>query len=366
MMQRATIAVVSDVSLGYGSPQVGALARSLSEHFGATAMVYEPDQSQRPPCLRQHNGMDVQRIATDVTPYSLSGRIQYLTAVARRLNALRPAIVAMMNTYCLPALAKLNYRPRQTVYVLSEMIAPYGRLAEAMNRWLGARIDLIVFPEANRARIDAERCMLTGIPTAVLYNCADAPEHPAQDIEKRLPRLYYGGAINVESGVAGMLLHRSMRDLPVDVYGDVTGASCATILRRFERHPGLHYHGCVDADALRAARRERAYSLVMYRPTSESTRYAAPNKFFEAIADGVPPIATPHPQCREIVQRYRCGIVARDWSTKAYGDAVKRGMDMLGTRRYARLVENCVRATREELNWKRQFEKVTPLLTPAA
>lgn len=362
----ASIAVVSDVSAGYGSPQVLLLARSLSELFAAAATVYEPDQSHRPPQDMHENFVALHRVVTDVTPYGLTGRIQYVTQVARQLNESRPDVVVILNTYCLPVLAKLHYRPRQTLYVLSEMAAPYGRLAVATNRELASRIDLIVFPEANRARLDVARCGFTGIPTAVLYNCSQPAPNAPTELTARQPRLFYGGAISTATGVAQRLTHKSLRELPFDVFGEVTGPDGAAILRRFAHRENLLYHGCVDAETLATARRTSAFSIVTYRPTNESTRFAAPNKFFEAIADGVPPIATPHPQCCEIVERYRCGLIARNWSFAAYRDVLHRAMDYFGGPRYARLVENCRRAAREELNWNRQFEKLKPLLSSAA
>lgn len=361
-----SIAVVSDVSCGYGSPQVLLLARSLGEHFGAPTTVYEPDQSHRPPQINAEGDIALRRVATDVTPYGLTGRIQFVTEVARQLNEARPDVVAIHNTYCLPVLAKLGYRPRATIYVLNEMVAPYGRLAVAMNRTLASHVDLMVFPEANRARIDAARCGFAGIPTAILFNCSQPAETKPMEWSARRPRLFYGGAINTATGVAQRLTHASLRELPFDVYGEVQGADRLAILRRFARRANLSYHGCVDAQTLAAARRSCAYSIVTYRPDSESLRYAAPNKFFEAIADGVPPIATPHPQCCEIVERYRCGLIARNWSFAAYRDVLHRAMDYFGGPRYARLVENCQRAAGEELNWQRQFEKLTPWLSSAA
>ncbi len=127
------IAVVSDVSLGFGSPQVQSMARSLVTHFRAPAMIYEPDSSGRPPVTLEGEGIHVRRITTDFSPYSSSGRIQYVRRTAECLNQERPAIVVIFCTFALPVLARLNYRPRTVIYSLIS----YKTTWCLLNFWLG-------------------------------------------------------------------------------------------------------------------------------------------------------------------------------------------------------------------------------------
>ena len=53
------------------------------------------------------------------------------------------------------------------------------------------------------------------------------------------------------------------------------------------------------------------------QPVTTAQRYAAPNKFFDAIACGTPPICAPHPQCVEVIRKWRCGLLVDDWSSEA-------------------------------------------------
>ncbi len=360
------IAVVSDVSLGFGSPQVQSLARSLAEHYNAPVTIYEPDQTGRPPRPVVGESVRVRRIGTDVSPHSRPGRIEYVLNTAAELNRERPDIVLFCCTFTLPVLGKLAYRPSSVIYALIEMIAPYGRFDMAMNRAFAPRIDMLIVPEENRARLDMQRCGFAAKPLAVLYNVSDAPQVAPTPVATRLRRLYYGGAISTGLGLAEYLLHPDMQSVPLDLYGDVGGTDRAALLQRLhDTTCEPRYLGCCDAESLARLRRHYAYAIVMYRPTTDHTHYAAPNKFFEAIADGVPPIAAPHPQCQMIVERYECGILMRDWSFEAYRDAVHEALQIFGTRRYARMVKNCERAVRAELNWPAQFAKLERLL-PAA
>lgn len=364
--QSARVAVVSDVSVGFGSPQVQSLARSLAAHYQLPATIYEPDQSGRPPRFVADGEIPVHRAATESSPFSTAGRIEYVLHVAEELNRERPSVVAFFCTFTLPVLVKLHYRPRVVVYDLIEMVAPYGEQDIALNRHLAAKIDVLIFPEENRARLDMQRCGFGGKPMAVVYNVSDAPSTRVVHPSNRQRRLFYGGAISSDLGLADFLLHPEMASVPLDLYGDVAGPDQAALREQLQGTVGEpRYHGCVDAKTLATLRRNYAYSIVMYRPTLEHTLYAAPNKFFEAVADGVPPIVAPHPQCKLLVERYECGIVMRDWSFEAYRDAVELALSAYGTRRYRRLVRNCLRAVRAELNWGTQFAKVRALL-PAA
>ena len=90
----------------------------------------------------------------------------------------------------------------------------------------------------------------------------------------------------------------------------------------------------------------------------ENQLYAAPNKFFESIADGVPPIAAPHPQCKMMIDRYKCGILMRDWSEGEFFSALDQALRLYQTDSWYEMVSNCGTAVRQELNWDHQFEKL--------
>lgn len=361
------IAIVSDVSVGFGSPQIPSLARSLGRHYAAPVTVYEPDQSGRPPRLREPNDFRVVRITTDVSPHTTPGRIEYVLNTADELNRACPEILVLCCSFTLPVLGKLRYRPKSVIYVLLEMVAPYGRFDVAMNRHFASRIDVVVFPNEQRAQLDGQRCGFLHKPMAVVYNVNDASPSPPISPQRRVRRLFYGGAINSRQGLADYFLHPEARDVPLDLFGDVTGPDRADLLQRLRTSSSEpRYQGFVDAAALAELRRRYAYALVMYRPDTEQTHHAAPNKFFEAIADGVPPIVAPHPQCKLLVERYRCGIVMRDWSFEAFRDAVAEALRDFGTPRYRNLVRNCARAVRAELNWPAQFGKLQRILPNVA
>jgi hypothetical protein len=360
------IAAVSDVSVGYGSPQIPSLTRSLADYYGGRAVIYEPDDSSRPPVKILADQFVIQRVMTETAPYSGTGRIEYVRKVAAALNAARPPVLVIFCTFCLPVLLRLRYRPKAIIYSLLEMISPYGPADVELNRLLADRFHLLIFPEENRARLDMALCGFRDVPIVVMYNVNDIPDAQQSKVlepRARLPRIYYGGTLNRQTTLADYFLREGVRPIPFDLYGSVGGEDRESLLAALANPTGaLRYFGCIEAERLAVIRRQYAYSVVMYAPTQPHMLNAAPNKFFEAIADGVPPIAAPHPQCKMLIERYRCGVLMEDWSFEAFQAAVREAMHLFGTADYCQMVENCRVAFETELNWKTQFAKVRRLL----
>lgn len=361
------VALVSDVSLGYGSPQIPSLATSLAEFTGGATTVYEPDQPERPPAACCDETVEVVRVGTARHPHSQAGRIEYVIKVAESLNRARPDLLVVFCTFCLPIVARLRYRPRKVIYCSIESIPAYGSFDVWMNRALRGLVDVVVFPEENRARLDAQRCGFDSVPVAVMYNVARGESPAPTPAHERLPAIYYGGALNREQTLADFFLRPEVGFAPFGLYGSVNGADKERLTAEIAAAgANVRYHGFLESKELARERRRYAYSVVMYTPEIEHLRYAAPNKFFESIADGIPPIVAPHPQCKAIVNRYRCGIVMRDWTFDAFREAVETAMTLFKTPAYDELVENCRRAVAAELNWPAQFAKLQPHLTMAA
>ncbi len=359
---------VSDVGLGYGSPQIVSFMHSLQDVYGGEMVVFEPDQSERPSgALGSLPRGRVERITQVYHPHrERAGRIEYIVNVAGRLNALRPRILVIFCTYSLPALLKLRYRPDMVIYYSIESVAAYGDFDVEMNRRLARLMDLVIFPEENRAILDVTRCRLRGVPVAILYNCAyhgtgDQAVHPRE----RNNRILYAGTIDRVRTLADYFLDERMRGVPIDLFGHITGwDQPGAFLAKLPAE--TRYGGYLDGSALRDVRGRYAYNIVMWNPTDENQLYAAPNKFFESIADGVPPIAAPHPQCKMLIDRYGCGIAMEGWDFPAFRAALLEGLRLLGTPAYDEMVENCGKAVHVELSWERQFDKIRRYLRPVS
>ncbi|NUQ67094.1 MAG: hypothetical protein HUU18_02285 [Phycisphaerales bacterium] len=367
-MRTPLVAAVSDVSIGYGSPQVPRLLESLSEHYApARGFMLEPDQSERPPLAMNAWSFELKRVHTSVSHYVRSGTIEYLVHCARELNERRPDVVVVSSSLTLPVLFKLRYRPRLVIYYMLESLSYYEgggawqRFMLDTNRAASEMIDLIISPEENRARLDVERARMHGPRVAIMVNAVNprTPDREPVPASERNGRLLVSGTIQRGMTLAEYYLRPEIASIPIDMYGLIEGPDKHDLRAQFLAGEGqVCYRGYVPGRELALLRRHYSYSLITWADTSEHLRYACPNKFFEAIADGVPPIVTPHPQCRSIVDRYDCGIVMRDWSYSAFRDALYEAWDLLGTPRYAQMVQNCRHAAHTELNWDSAFAKV--------
>jgi hypothetical protein len=354
------IACVSDVCLGYGSPQIPYLIASLSQFRAADNLVVEPHRAALPACHYRFPSLNIRRTPNRLDdPYTSSGRIEYLVEATRLIDEYSPDLLVICSTFCLPVLFKLRKRPSFVLYYSYESIPHYGEFDVEMNRSLKGMIDLVVFPEENRAVCEIERFGFGDIPKIVVYNCPDGEVGPPVPPEQRNDKFIYAGFIDRKQTLADYYTMPEVQRYPIDLYGPIRSLSPAEHHRFIAELKGeIRYRGHLDTQTLLPLRRQYAYSIVLWNPSSENQLYAAPNKFFESIADGVPPIAAPHPQCKLIIERYHCGILMPDWSLGGFTSTLERAARLRSTDAWLRMVENCRRAYLDELNWPMQFEKL--------
>ncbi len=367
MMDSPKILGISDVSIGYGSPIIPAFLGSLAEHYRVPrAHLLEPDQPEVPPQHDRYPVLSVTRIRSSFHPHKHSaGRVEYVLRACKEVEKLRPDILVVFCTYAIPVLFKLKWRPRFVIYYAVELTSPYGDLDVGMGRNLGGLVDLVIYPEENRAVIEAKVCGIR-LPSAILYNCVNPPNPDPTAIARpdgRNGRILYSGTIDWKQTCFAHFASSRLRDAPVDFFGLPSGITAAKTKRQLGKLRGeLRYMGRVDGKTLGVLRKEYAYSLVVWKPLDDNHFYAAPNKFFEALASGVPVITAPHPQCKTLVERYGCGIVLRDWSLNGFVEGIQQAVRMAPTERFGKMVEGCLEAVRKECNWEAQFAKVIPLL----
>lgn len=355
---------VSDVSLGYGSPQILAYLSSLASLYNTNVLALEPDEVHKQPFQSSKPALTIKRISTSLPPHTSAGRIAYILEAAKQVNRIKPRMLVIFCTYSLPVLYKLTYKPDFVLYVSLESIEAYGKLDIQINRHIRDKLDLIIFPEENRARLDTKRCGFIKQNLAVVYNAAAlTPDGAICPAGQRRERILYSGTLDPERTLAGYFLEKDVQALPVDLYGTISGDADGKLRRGLDgSNTRLRYHGMIGAKSLEQVRRTSAYSLVMWAPTNENQLYACPNKFFESIADGVPPIAAPHPQMKMLLERYGCGILMDDWSLTAFKRALVEAVSIFGTTNYDAMVAACRTAAIEELNWETQFNKIIPRL----
>jgi hypothetical protein len=359
-------ACVSNISVGYGTPQIIFLLRSLASYVGQREriLLIENDQTERPPRGYLFPDLDVRRITTFVHPYSRIGAIRYITQAAELLNREKPEVLLIPSTYSLPVLWKLTYRPALVIYYVLEMPDAFGftREENQLNLYAKDKIDLTLYPEPNRAQIHIDTFGYHKIPSVIVYNAIPLSSEPPLPPARRNGRILYQGTIHEELTSGDYFLDDEVQKLPIDLYGIIDTRDDEFRNALTHGRGNVRYCGYIDNNALRAVRRAYQFSIVFWNPLNDNQRYACPNKFFESIADGVPPISAPHPQCKLLTQRYDLGLMMRDWELESFVDSLHEATAKVGTPEFDQMVSRCEYAYQRELNWEVQFEKVRKML----
>ncbi|MGH9721183.1 MAG: glycosyltransferase [Bryobacteraceae bacterium] len=361
-----TVGCVSDVALGYGTPQLPLLVSSICEHYKAPSVVIEPVQSECPPLHYRYPGFRIISLPTSAHPHSQTGRNEYLWRAMQVLNQLQPEILLICCTYTLPVIFGLNWRPRQVIYFSLESVSFYGGFDSHMNHHVRDLVDVVIFSEENRAMREVREFGFERQQKVVLYNCSNRSGNPRPVLPRdaRNGRILYAGRIAPVT-LCDYFGDPRIQSRPIDLHGPITfGGDEENAAFRSSLQGAIKYRGFIPAIELAGLRPSYIYSVVMWNPEwhREQHYYAAPNKLFEAIADGVPPLSAPHPQCDLLIRRYGCGVVMPDWSFAGFEQSVRRAMDIWKSGEWDELVQGCHRAVQEELNWEAQFSKLRHVL----
>ena len=362
-MTANSVLMLSDVSVGYGTPQVVSMTKSLCDYFNATGLIIEPDQPERPPVELGLERVEVKRIYTSNHPYAYSGRIDYCLQAQALIDYLEPDVVIMSAFHGMGAILKMKHKPKLLIYYGLEHTDGDPRIIEQFSL-ITEKIDIAIFPEEMRALIDAPRLKLERKPNLIIYNGSSADVTPLPSYARNR-HIFYGGLIHPELTYGDFYLDGALDDYPIDIFGLVDGYPDKTekLSKLALRKSRVSYNGYIKGGGeLLSILRNYQYSIVMWSPARESFQYAAPNKFFDAIQAGVPIITAPHPMCKRLVERYACGIVLDDWSLASLKKAVEeaRVAPMRGD--YEEMVEERMPVARKDLCWDRQFEKLAHFL----
>ncbi len=354
------IVVLSDVSVGYGTPQVLSIARSLAAHAQANVEIFEPDQPERPPRKEALAEFNIKRLFTASHPYTLSGQIEYCLQAADLIDKMKPDVVVLCSFLGAGAIERMKHKPGLVIYYALEHSDGKRVREQRMLKLIAPKIDIVAFPEENRALLDGARLNLMDKPIAIVYNGSSIGVEPTP-WQKRNGRIFYGGLLHPELTYSEYYFGGAMDRYPIDLFGLLDGYDDPdeAIASISERQSRVRYHGYAPGgeDFLRILR-DYNFSIVMWAPLTESTRFAAPNKFFDAIQAGVPVICAPHPLCERLVRLYGCGIMMGGWTLEDAKRAIEEATRSYATGLFAEIVEDRLPRAARELSWDRQFEKL--------
>lgn len=359
-----------DSSFGYGTPQLELLMGSLADFYRAgECWLIEPDV-KRKPLLAADPRFRYRRFATRFPPHVDAYQIEYNLQIGGFLDRHPADLIVVTCAWLMPAVLRSRRPPSFVIYHWLEGLDYQRQIAGSdvvlLHQLARHRIDLICVPELTRARFDLDwlgwREEDRDRPVVELLNIA--PGRPSPAAAPREPRIIFAGSVS-EATLCHHLADASLDDTAIDVFGILDSDRIRKLFAELaQRGSRVVYRTSLSLSELDEIYPRYAYSLVMWRPDTVSQILASPNKFFQSIAHGVPPICAPHPQCVKYVRKYGCGLLADDWSRGAITRAIHRAMTLFGTSAYDRMVANCREAQRLELNWPAQFDKLLPYLPP--
>ncbi len=355
------ILAISDIALGYGSPQIPAFIQSIARHYDTRAMVVETDEphraSQKP---SNSDRLDIKRAVSSLPYWSMGAHCERNEQAIVYAQKHKPSVFILFSPLQLPIIKRLSYKPDLVVLYLLEIDAQH--YTNTLKNY-SHLVDHIICPEYERLKFILSNYCQRPFPIShILYNVIDnSLDVKSLPSNKRNGRIIYAGTLNKSLTLAHEFAGKYLCDLPIDIYGNFSGKHAQDLQKKFHElshEKSMSYKGYVSSKVLQLKLPEYAFSFTRWNPVAGlNYEYACPNKFFESLAFGIPPISAPHPQAVQIITKYKCGILARGFGAEHMKEAVEKALLIYGTPEYDEMVLNAINAYELTFNWQTQFEK---------
>jgi glycosyltransferase involved in cell wall biosynthesis len=168
------------------------------------------------------------------------------------------------------------------------------------------------------------------------------------------------GSIYRDNGIEEMLaafrlLLKRREDVHLFFAGRIFDAYQETfnsLIRGMEDH--VTVVGAFDSGDMPDLYRKIDISIMIYK-RSLWFQNITPTKFFDSLAFGVPVIVSDMGGLKEMVEKYRCGMVVDEEDPRAVADAMEAMIE--NPEQLAQMKKNGVQAFRERFNWDLMLEK---------
>jgi glycosyltransferase involved in cell wall biosynthesis len=282
---------------------------------------------------------------------------------AHDMNALLPSyLAARMNGAHLiydshefwPSAQGRDWRARLRLEALKRIEGFIGRRAQGV-----ITVNTTIAQELNK---------LYGVTPVVLMNYQKYVEVPKSDILRRELNIAAQDRIAIYAGiwVAGRGLERLIASVPyldrvvVVLMGpDKLNGKLERLAQEFGVQDRVKFRSPVPPDQVSRYVASADIGLMPTQATKLSYYYGCGNKLFHYLMAGIPAAVSNHPEKRRVVETYDVGTIFDETNPKDIAQAINTVLD--DEQRYQRMCRNARKATREELNWQIEEQKLLHL-----
>ncbi|MBI5646421.1 MAG: glycosyltransferase [Ignavibacteriae bacterium] len=251
--------------------------------------------------------------------------------------------------------------------------APFPAFWRTLDRFLCPRVDALITPEENRARIYRDeygaRTTTLVIPNAPPYRSPEASSVlsdflAAQGILPDMIVLYQGifdesrclhelieAMVHTDEGIVLVLAGRGSDEQrrKLEVAISQRGLSGRVVF-----HPFVHY------ESLHRFTSSADVGVLFYRNDCRNNMYCAPNKLYEYAQAGLPVLASDNPGVADVIRARGMGLVV----DATYPETITEGLNLLkDPQRRAAMTAHALDAAQNDFQWEHGFVRLLKLYT---
>lgn len=174
--------------------------------------------------------------------------------------------------------------------------------------------------------------------------------------------LCHEGAMGFARGLKEMvsLVERSASRIKLRIVGTVAGKEKKWVEAEIKDNPDLsqriHITGWLPYEEVGNAISGCDIGLIMFHPTVNNMLAGPPNKLYNYMRYGMPVVSVDLPETRAIINKYRCGIIVKEWNVDSVIQAIHY---LINHPEEAKAMgQRGKEAILNELSWEHQGEKL--------
>lgn len=168
-------------------------------------------------------------------------------------------------------------------------------------------------------------------------------------------KLVFSGMLGVAQDVAGIARNIPFKEMGVEFHILGGGKQLEEIQEYIKQNPDCNVfaHGFVPKEEIASWMEQFDASIV---PLATRIRGAVPSKIYDILPQGLPILFCGGGEGADFISGHQAGLISEPGDFKALTENIKRLCDM-SDEEYRQMSNNCIRTSREELNFDKQMKE---------